>query len=72
MKELQAAGYIPGTPAYQEALRLRTLGEGTIGFSDFQSKVNVDKAKKLLEFEMKISLKDGLKETIDWYRSKIK
>ena len=44
MKELQAAGYIPGTAAYQKALRLRTLGEGTIGFSDFQSKVNVDKA----------------------------
>jgi len=44
MKELEAAGYTPGTPAYQKALRLRTLGEGTVGFSDFQSKVNVDKA----------------------------
>ncbi len=35
-------------------------------------KVNVDKAKKLLGFEMKISLEDGLKETIDWYKKKIK
>jgi len=35
-------------------------------------KVNVDKAKKLLGFEMKISLEDGLKETIDWYKTKIK
>jgi GDP-L-fucose synthase len=35
-------------------------------------KVNVDKAKKLLGFEMKISLEDGLKETIDWYKVKIK
>ncbi len=35
-------------------------------------KVNVDKAKKLLGFEMKISLEDGLKETIDWYKAKIK
>ncbi len=35
-------------------------------------KVNVDKAKKLLGFEMKISLEDGLKETIDWYKTTIK
>ena len=35
-------------------------------------RVNVDKAKKILGFEMKISLKDGLKETINWYRSNIK
>ena len=35
-------------------------------------KVNVDKAKKLLGFEMKISLEEGLKETINWYRLKIK
>ena len=35
-------------------------------------KVNVNKAKKLLGFEMQISLEDGLKETIDWYKKKIK
>ena len=35
-------------------------------------KVNVDKARKLLGFEMKISLEDGLKETIDWYKTTIK
>ncbi len=29
--------------------------------------VNVDKAKSLLNFEPSISLKDGLKRTIDWY-----
>lgn len=32
-------------------------------------KVNIDKAKKLLGFEMKISLEEGLKETIEWYKS---
>ena len=35
-------------------------------------KVNIDKAKEILGFEMKISLEDGLKETLNWYRSKIK
>ena len=44
MKELEAAGYVPGTPRYEKALRLRTLGEGTVGYSEFHSKANVDKA----------------------------
>ena len=35
-------------------------------------KVNVEKAKKILGFEMKISLEEGLKETINWYKSNIK
>ena len=44
MKELEAAGFTPGTPEYEKALRLRTLGEGTVGYSEFHSKANVDKA----------------------------
>ena len=35
-------------------------------------KVNVEKAKKILGFEIKISLEEGLKETINWYKSNIK
>ena len=44
MKELEAAGLVPGSPEYEKALRLRTLGEGTVGYSEFHSKANVDKA----------------------------
>jgi len=44
MKNLEAAGFVKGTPEYERALKLRTLPEGTVGFSEFQSKANVDKA----------------------------
>ena len=44
MKNLEAAGYVKGTPEYERAVKLRTLGEGTVGFSEFQTKANVDKA----------------------------
>ncbi len=32
--------------------------------------LNFEKAKKILGYETKISLKDGLKETIDWFKNK--
>ncbi len=35
-------------------------------------KVNVTKAKEKLGFEMKISLEEGLKETINWYKTNTK
>ena len=44
MKNLEAAGFVKGTPEYEKALRLRTLPTGTVGFSDFQTKANVDKS----------------------------
>ena len=31
--------------------------------------INIDKAKKILNFEPKINLKTGIKNTIEWYRS---
>ena len=43
-KNLEEAGFVRGTPEYQEAMKLRTLPEGTVGFSSFQKKANVDKA----------------------------
>jgi len=44
MKNLEAAGFVKGTPEYEKALKLRTLPTGTVGFSEFQSKANVDKS----------------------------
>ena len=45
-KDLEAAGFIPGTQEYKDAIKLRTLGEGTVGYSPFASKANKDKAFK--------------------------
>jgi hypothetical protein len=43
-RNLIAAGFVKGTKEFQEAVKLRTLGEGQIGFSGFQKAANVDKA----------------------------
>ena len=44
MKNLEAAGFVRGTPEYEEALKLRTLGEGQAGFSSFGKQANIDNA----------------------------
>ena len=31
--------------------------------------INIDKAKKILNFEPKIDLRTGIKKTIEWYRN---
>ena len=31
--------------------------------------INIDKAKKLINFKPRTSLEEGLKKTIDWYRA---
>ena len=43
-RNLIAAGFVKGTKEFQDAVKLRTLGEGQIGFSGFQKAANVDKA----------------------------
>ncbi|KKK44065.1 hypothetical protein LCGC14_3167610, partial [marine sediment metagenome] len=35
----------------------------------YEMVINIDKAKKILNFEPKINLKTGIKNTIEWYRS---
>jgi len=45
MKNLEAAGFEPGTPEYENALKLRTLNEGSAPLSGLAQKANRDKSK---------------------------
>ena len=49
-KDLEAAGYVPGTPEYENALRLRTLPEGAAPYSGFAKLANRDKALGSAEY----------------------
>jgi hypothetical protein len=50
MKNLEGAGYVPGTPEYENALKLRTLPEGAAPYSGFAKLANRDKAKGSAEY----------------------
>jgi len=49
-KNLEAAGFVPGTPEYENALKLRTLPEGAAPYSGFAKLANKDKAKGSAEY----------------------
>jgi len=44
-KNLEAAGFVPGTKEYENAIKLRTLPEGTAQYSSFGKLSNRDKAR---------------------------
>ena len=49
-KNLEAAGFVPGTKEYENALKLRTLPEGAAPYSGFAKLANRDKALGSAEY----------------------